>query len=82
MEYKNSTIQKIVCVLPSLLQVIWDKKLSGVKNKKYIKKKTFKTTMATKKKSKNLFEAIAQKTSIKNCTCVIQILFSILLSKI
>lgn len=49
MEYKNSTIQKIVCVLPSLLQVIWDKKLSGVKNKKYIKKKTFKTTMATKK---------------------------------
>lgn len=59
MEYKNSTIQKIVCVLPSLLQVIWDKKLSGVKNIKYIKKKTFKTTITTKKKSKNLFEAIA-----------------------
>lgn len=81
MEYKNSTIQKIVCVLPSLLQVIWDKKLSGVKNKKYIKKKLLKQQWQ-QKKSKNLFEAIAQKTSIKNCTCVIQILFSILLSKI
>lgn len=33
MEYQNSTIQKIVCVLPSLLQVIWDKKLSGVLKK-------------------------------------------------
>lgn len=49
MEYKNSTIQKIVCVLPSLLQVIWDKKLSGVKNKKYIKKKLLKQQWQQKK---------------------------------
>lgn len=62
MEYNNSTIQKIVCVLPSLLQVIWDKKLSGV-----LKKITNQTNKKNPNKNqKNLFEAIRkQKTSIK-----------------
>lgn len=75
MEYKNSTIQKIVCVLPSLLQVIWDKKLSGVKNKKYIKKKLLKQQWQQKKIKKLVWGHCSENKYKKLYLCDTNIIF-------